>query len=154
MKKIILTLISIFIISCAHDELQDGTSLEEAATGDHRSEENIVRNEYRHPVETLEFFELEPDMTVVEVSPGGGWYTEILGPYLKEEGKLYLAVFSKNSERSYAARLNKKLKDMVKDQDLYGDVNFTVMESPDHLGPIAPEGSADRVFTLEMFITG
>ena len=49
-----------------------------------RSEANILRDVYRNPFETLSFFKLKPDMSVVELSPGGGWYTEMLAPYLKE----------------------------------------------------------------------
>jgi len=51
-----------------------------------RSESNALRDVYRNPVETLSFFGLKSDMTVIELSPGGGWYTEILAPYLKESG--------------------------------------------------------------------
>ncbi|MDB2689519.1 methyltransferase, partial [Luminiphilus sp.] len=51
-----------------------------ALAGEHRSEQNKARDFYRHPRETLSFFGLEAGMTVMEVSPGGGWYTEVLGP--------------------------------------------------------------------------
>ena len=51
-----------------------------ALNGDHRSDANKARDQYRHPKETLEFFGLTPTMTVVEVSPGGGWYSEVLAP--------------------------------------------------------------------------
>ena len=53
-------------------------ALENAVAGDHRSEKNKSRDQYRHPVETLKFFGFTPNMTVVEITPGGGWYTEIL----------------------------------------------------------------------------
>jgi len=55
---------------------------ETALNGAHRSEGNASRNDARHPRETLEFFGLTPGMTVMEVSPGGGWYTEVLAPLL------------------------------------------------------------------------
>ncbi|MBV8505950.1 MAG: methyltransferase, partial [Alphaproteobacteria bacterium] len=54
-----------------------------------RSPADKARDKYRHPVETLSFFGIRPDMTVVEVWPFGGWYTAILAPYLREHGKLY-----------------------------------------------------------------
>lgn len=54
-----------------------------------RSPANTVRDRYRHPAETLAFFGLTPGQTVVEYSPGGGWYTEILAPLLREKGTLY-----------------------------------------------------------------
>ncbi|MEO0412572.1 MAG: methyltransferase domain-containing protein [Pseudomonadota bacterium] len=57
----------------------------------YRSEKNIARDQYRHPAETLTFFGIEPDMTLVEVGPGGGWYTEILAPLVAEKGT-YIAL--------------------------------------------------------------
>ena len=67
-----------------------------ALNGDHRSESNRARDEYRHPQETLSFFGLAPGMTVMEVSPGGGWYTEVLAPRLKDNGTLIAAHSSVN----------------------------------------------------------
>ena len=66
----------------------DREGLAEALNGAHRSAENKARDVYRHPVETLEFFGIESNMTVVESWPGGGWYTEVLAPYLRDKGKL------------------------------------------------------------------
>ena len=62
--------------------------LHQAAAGSWRSDAHKARDQYRHPIETLEFFGLQPDMTVVELAPGGGWYTEILAPVLREHGQL------------------------------------------------------------------
>jgi predicted methyltransferase len=60
----------------------------EAVAGPQRSDAEKARDTYRHPVETLEFFGVRPDMTVVELWPGGGWYTSILAPALHERGRL------------------------------------------------------------------
>jgi len=60
-----------------------------------RSEANRKRDRYRHPVETLAFFGVRPDQTLVEYVPGGGWYTEILGPLLREKGH-YIALVPDN----------------------------------------------------------
>ena len=66
--------------------------LTQAVADPERSAANRARDRYRHPVETLSFFEVDPSDTVVEIWPGGGWYTEILAPYLAEGGgKLYAA---------------------------------------------------------------
>ena len=62
-------------------------SLQEVASGSHRSEKNSARDKYRHPIETLEFFGIKSTMTVVEISPGGGWYQEILAPFLNKNGQ-------------------------------------------------------------------
>ncbi len=75
-------------------------TLEQWSTPSHRSETNIARNEFRHPVETLEFFGLEPNMTVIEILPSTGWYTEIIAPYVRDHGKYYAAHFSPNASLS------------------------------------------------------
>ena len=62
-------------------------TLKDVIDGDHRSEKNSARDKYRHPIETLEFFGIKSTMTVVEISPGGGWYQEILAPYLNKNGQ-------------------------------------------------------------------
>lgn len=69
----------------------DKAKLEQALSGDHRPAENKARDQYRHPLETLTFFGIEPDDTVVESWPGGGWYTQVLAPYLKGDGQLIVA---------------------------------------------------------------
>lgn len=148
MSKISLILIILSIVSCSNKAgLKSHLNLYKIVNGEHRSDENKARDVYRNPIETLRFFEVRPDMKVVEVSPGGGWYTEILGPYLKD-GELYLAIFSDKSKRSYAKKLNDKVKALVTNKKLYGKVNFTVMEAPEAVGPVAPANSVDRVLTF------
>src|SRR5471032_2485260 len=66
-------------------------ALRAAVKASTRSPANIARDRYRHPVETLSFFGVKPTDTVVEIWPSGGWYTEILGPYLAAHGMLYAA---------------------------------------------------------------
>ena len=78
-----------------------------------RNEANILRDVYRNPLETLSFFGLESDMTVIELSPGGGWYTEILAPYLKESGDLIVAHFNPDLGGYYErsrSRFEKKIR--------------------------------------------
>src|SRR5487761_462008 len=62
--------------------------LQHAIAGSWRSPANKARDRYRHPIQTLELFGLRPDMTVIELEPGGGWYTEILAPVLHDRGHL------------------------------------------------------------------
>ena len=64
----------------------DNAALAAAVAGDWRDAKNVARDVYRHPLETLSFFGVKPNQTVVEISPGGGWYTEILAPLLREHG--------------------------------------------------------------------
>lgn len=135
------------VISFAPQVLAQDT-LETLVTAPHRSADNIARNEYRHPVETLRFFDVQPTHNVIEINPGTGWYTEILGPYLKEQGALTLTVFADDSARDYAPPLNKAIKELTANKDLFGTVNYVVLDAPEHLGPLAPPASVDRVLTF------
>ncbi len=125
-----------------------GKTLDALADGAHRSAENKSRNVYRHPVETLTFFGLEPDMTVVEISPGGGWYTEIIAPYVNDDGQYYGAGFDRDTDVGYYQRANKALDDkLASDNSLYGNAIVTELSPPDKT-TIAPAGSADMVLTF------
>lgn len=120
-------------------------SLEKIVKGDHRDGN---RDEFRHPLQTLQFFEVKPNHAVVEIWPGGGWYTSILAPYLKDEGTLYAAHFDPDSDVEYYQTSLKKFKQMVKDKpDLFGDIVLTSFAPPDKTD-IAPPNSADRVLTF------
>src|ERR1039458_9597175 len=77
--------------SAASDDTGTQSALAAAIAGPQRSDANKARDKYRHPMETLTFFGIKPTMTVVEISPGAGWYTEILAPLLKGHGHLYEA---------------------------------------------------------------
>jgi predicted methyltransferase len=115
-------------------------ALEQAVAAPHRSEANRARDRYRHPVETLSFFGIEPTDTVVEIWPGGGWYTELLAPYLAGRGKLIVASPAGRGSEGTAKRLDAN-------PALFGKVeraNF-----PSVLGGtgVAP-GSADTVLTF------
>src|SRR3982751_5665400 len=68
------------------------SQLDKSIAGSWRSPENKARDQYRHPKEMLTFFGIRPDMTVIEIWPSGGWFTEILAPYLNENGHYIAAV--------------------------------------------------------------
>ena len=67
-------------------------ALEAAMAAEGRSEAEVARDANRKPLETLTFFQLEPDMRVLELLPGGGWYTKLLAPVLRDEGQLYVSI--------------------------------------------------------------
>lgn len=122
--------------------------LQSLISGKHR-ELSAARDVYRNPLETLNFFGLKDTMTVVEIWPGGkGWYTEILGPYLKEKGKLYAAHFNADSSSDYyqSSRAEFMAK-LAADPERYSAVELTVFNPPVYLD-IAPPASADLVLTF------
>jgi predicted methyltransferase len=126
----------------------DSTSLQRAISGKQRSAEHKARDKYRHPQQTLEFFDVKENMTVVEIWPGEGWYTEILAPYLKDKGKLYAAHFSAAAKEPYYKKvLEAFIKKMHKKPKVYDQVELTVLQPPESF-QIAPDGSADRVLTF------
>lgn len=123
-------------------------SLTELATGNHRSKSNIARNSFRHPVETLEFFGLENNMTVIEILPSTGWYTEIIAPYLRDSGKYYAAHFSPNAALSYMPAILGQFEEKITQQpELYGKITVRHLNPP-HEVVIAPPESADMALTF------
>lgn len=103
-----------------------------------RTPANVARDKYRHPAETLTFFGLKPDQTVVELWPGGGWYTEILAPYLAPAGSLHVVPPSGNYEQ--------RIRTKIASNPIYGKVQVATFNAGQPTS-IAP-GSADLVLTF------
>ena len=114
---------------------------------DHRTPAYKARDQYRHPLETLNFFAIKDNMTVVEIFPGGGWYSEILAPYLKDKGSFYASHNNPDSKREFARKSAARFKAKMASNDIYSKVNITVLEPPAKT-EIAPPGSADAVLTF------
>ena len=116
-------------------------ALRSAIAAPTRTPANVARDPYRHPYETLRFFGIRPGDTVVEIWPGGGWYTEILAPYLKAGGgKLYAA-----SPDWGLGGIN-KLK--AANPALYGGIATADFPTFDAAATRIPDGSADVVLTF------
>jgi len=118
--------------------------------GEHRSEANKARNQYRHPVETLEFFGIEDGMTVMEIWPGGGWYTEILAPAMRDHGKLVIATWDPDvqGQSSYRYELPKKMEATFADNpEVYDQVTVEYF-SPPGSASLGEAGSIDAVVTF------
>jgi predicted methyltransferase len=126
--------------SAAQDDASTAAALKAAIAGPQRSDANKARDKYRHPLETLTFFGIKPDMAVVEISPGTGWYTEILAPFLKDHGKLYEAVGGGAGAKTFEEKLKA-------DPAVYSQVIVTTLQPPAET-EIAPAGSADMVLTF------
>jgi predicted methyltransferase len=125
----------------------DLAKLKAVVNGDQRSAENKARDKYRHPVETLAFFGIRPNMTVVELWPFGGWYTEIIAPYVKDKGTYYAAAMDPTSTDREATEYNGELKKLLEAHpDLYGKVKWSVLAKGKY--NLAPDGSADLVVTF------
>ena len=123
------------------------TSFAMLLSGPQRSEANRARDQYRHPAETLQFFGLKPTMTVVEVSPGAGWYTEILAPYLRDQGKLYVAAADPDSGDG-AAKSAARFKARLDKFPAAFDKVVVTPASDKSFDRIAPAGSADLLVTF------
>lgn len=119
-----------------------------AAENPARSDKNIARNKYRHPVETLSFFGIEPGMTVVEIWPGGGWYTEVLAPVLTD-GELVAAHFAPKTDKPdhYTNRLYKSFNQRVENDPIFANVRSGMLQ-PGQKVDMGPAGSADMVVTF------
>jgi predicted methyltransferase len=123
-------------------------ALEAAVGGSWRTPAFRERDRWRHPVQTLEFFGIRPDMTVVEVIPGGGWYTEILAPFLRDHGQLVEASFPKQSENPFIRRMAKRFEaKLAAKPEIYGKVRLTPFEAPVYM-PLGPPGTADMILTF------
>jgi predicted methyltransferase len=124
-------------LAAASLSAQAQDALKAAIDAPHRSIGNVARDVWRHPHETLSFFGIKPTDTVVELAPGGGWYTEILAPYLREQGQLYAV-----------AGASTRFKAKMDSLPVYGKVKITSFDPAKGEVEIAPAGSADAVLTF------
>ncbi|MES2350712.1 MAG: methyltransferase [Pseudomonadota bacterium] len=149
MKRTILAaLAATMLLGAGAAVAAEDAALKAAIAAPSRTPANVARDVYRHPYETLAFFGIKPTMTVVELAPGGGWYTEILAPYLRDHGKLItggndLASPDANERKAaerFMARLNAN-------PAVYNKVALGVF-SPPRKYEFAPAGSVDMVVTF------
>jgi predicted methyltransferase len=121
--------------------------LDEVLAGSWRSDKNKARDQYRHPKQTLEFFGVEPASTLIEITPGGGWYAEILAPLLKDNGSYVAAVAKPKKPEGEAAQDKSALQKMFEaDTAEYGEAKTVEFDSkaPSFGAP----ASADTVLTF------
>ncbi|QIL19483.1 class I SAM-dependent methyltransferase [Thermomonas sp. HDW16] len=126
--------------------LRANAALAASIAGDWRDSKNVARDAYRHPAETLTFFGVKPTDTVIEISPSGGWYAEILAPYLGADGR-YVAATSAAAADSGGGRRNAALQaKFAADPARYGKVQW--LEYDGKLPVLGAAGSADAVLTF------
>lgn len=125
----------------------DEAALKNAVEHPIRSTANKARDIYRNPVATLSFFEVKPTSTVVEISPGGGWYTEILAPLLKDKGIYYAAHHPADASSDFAKKSRAAFIEKLAADPVYSAVKVTSF-APVAGHEVAPAGSADVVLTF------
>lgn len=113
----------------------------------HRRPANVARDPARHPAETLAFFGVRADSTVVEILPGSaGYYLELLAPFLRERGRYIAAGRDESAPAAYLADHQRLLERLRTEPALYDRVQVTKFNADRH--PVAPDGSADFVLTF------
>lgn len=100
MRILFVCLITALSVSAVAQDEGIEAKIRAAMAGDLRTEAEIARDRNRNPVETLQFFRLSDDMRVLELLPGGGWYTKLLAPVLRENGELYVAIGTNNVQQN------------------------------------------------------
>jgi predicted methyltransferase len=126
-------------------------TLADVVASDRRSAEEKARDVWRHPVETLEFFGVTPDMKVVEIWPGGGWYTNILAPWLASGGgTLVAAGFDPSTIENpeQRARTEARIEEFKTNYSKpeFGTIEHSAFSAAS--GPLTEEGTADVVLTF------
>ena len=140
---------AVLVAACAATSSRQTTA--EALTGilaaDYRPEESRTRDRSRHPKETLLFFGIRPEMSVLEVWPEPGWYTEVIAPLLRDKGKYYAAVIAADPESKYITqRLEEYRHKLAERPDLYDRVS--VVSFPADGSDAVPPASVDMVVTF------
>jgi predicted methyltransferase len=123
-------------------------AISDAVADENRPLKQRMRDEYRHPQQTLRFFDVQADMAVAEISPGGGWYSNILAPLLKDSGTYYAAHFyvDEKSNPYYKKSLDGFMQ-TVKSNPAYKNTKITSFH-PTKALDFAPAGSLDRVLSF------
>jgi predicted methyltransferase len=144
-----LLVAAVLIAGCAVTSTREATAqaLDNILADPHRSEADRARDRYRHPKDTLLFFGVRPEMTVLEVWPEPGWYTDIIAPLVRDRGKYYAAVMEPDPASQFVTgRLASFRNKLAADPTLYG--NATIVTFPAHGGDVVPPGSIDLVVTF------
>jgi len=123
--------------------------INDAITGEHRVKENKARDIHRRPDKTLSFFGIQSNMTVLEILPGRGWYTEILAPILKNKGQLTVASFGKNHSNKYLRNVHLKyIKHLDENPIVYENIRRVVFNEENHYLGNIDTNSQDMVLTF------
>jgi len=133
-------------VGSTHATASSATQIDRAIDGNWRSSANRARDVYRHPKATLEFFDVRPGQTVIEITPGGGWYSEVLGPLLRDNGHYIAAVASAPKDREAQQNENTLKRKFESDPAQYA--HAAIREFDPKTPVLGPPDSADRVLTF------
>lgn len=144
-----LTIVLFLIGTMALPVAADEPALTNTINASHRSDSNKTRDQYRHPQQTLAFFEIKPSMTVVEIWPGKGWYSEILSPWIKQGGGKFIAAgFPQHSGPKWRQQMQQDYQQwLIASPKLYDEVNVVEL-GPPKSWTIGDEKSVDAVLTF------
>lgn len=145
LNRILLLLVATLLATTALADDRLRAAVDDPA----RSDDERARDVYRHPFETLAFFGIAPGMTVVELAPSGGWYTEIIAPYLAAEGQYVAGHFDLSIENppSYFEPAMAQWRERVADTERFGEPRV-VPFSPPETTDLGEPGSADMVLSF------
>jgi predicted methyltransferase len=124
---------------------ETAAQLDRTLAGQQRNDADRARDPWRHPKETLLFFGLRPEMTVVEITPNPGWYMKVIAPLLRENGR-YIAALPARGAEEYSERELAQFKELLAAWPEYFDKVDIAPFLPGQ--PIAPDGTADLVVTF------
>ncbi len=123
-------------------------TLDSVVSGKHRSQKNKARDQYRHPIKTLNFFGIKNDMTVVELNPGSGWYQEILAPFLKDNGRYVTATYDSDTKSEYRRNsYDAEMKRIKANKKIYGEPQVVQLSGEVY----GEEESADMVLSFRNY---
>ena len=150
-QKPLLALLAglLLVTACAMPSTRQATAqaLDNILADPHRPAADRARDRYRHPKDTLLFFGIRPEMSVLEVWPEPGWYTDVIAPLVRDRGKYYGAVMQADPASRYvSARLEAYRNKLASDPTLYG--NASIVTFPANGGDVVPPGSVDMVVTF------
>lgn len=136
-------------VGCSTPTTREDTAqaLDNILADPHRPEADRARDRYRHPKETLLFFGIRPEMTVLEIWPEPGWYTDVIAPLVRERGRYIAAVIEPDpTSQHITARLDAYRRKLASDPTLYGSASIVTL--PTNGGDAVPPGSVDLVVTF------
>ena len=140
--------INFFGLILSQSALSNENLIDEVLAGEHRNTDFIKRDKYRHPKETLEFFGITSEKSVVEITPGYGWYAEILAPLLRENGNYIYASYKLNEGiNAFFVKVEKAfIEKMQQHPNVYDKLNWVHFEAKNP--QLTPDGPVDAVVTF------